>query len=168
MAGCDQLDALRARTQRTALRIEDPYDSRAALYRAAALIAAARHPDTDRVAAALFAVATHEEPPKLEALLGIPARWSGSDIERRNARLRRAAVYIDVPPGRSVRVALAAEWKRFVRQLWPLWRDEFDAPVGCSYLNLLLFEATRFSRGETLSARQIGNILKTPSEIETL
>lgn len=156
---------LRTRTRGRRLREADPFDARAMLYRAATKIAALADPDADRVAAALLAVVDTEEPPALEALLGIPERWAGADIERRNEYLRRVARELDIEPGRSLRDAVHAEWERFAIRLWPQWRDDEEPPPDCSHLHRLLFWATKCSRGKVLQPRQIGSIVG--SAIET-
>lgn len=149
------------------LRVADPYDARAMLYRAARTIAGLADPDADRVAAALLAVVDNEEPPSLDALLGIPIRWGGADLDQRNDYLRRAAREIDIESGRSVRDAVFREWKLFEARLWPQWRDDEEPPLDCSHLHRMLFFATRYSRGRVLQPRQLGSILGESSAIET-
>lgn len=142
------------------LRIGDPFELRALLKRSAAKMAAAGDEDLDRVAAALAAIARADEPPTFEALLGIPPAWRGSDRERRDQLLRRAAHEFEVGrPAPSV-AALHRTWQSFVGRIYPLWRDDPEPPPGASHLHSLLFRATKLNRGAALSLRQVRNVIR--------
>ena len=155
----DPIELLRARTQGKSLRTTDSFDTRAFIYRVVELLASAASDDGDRCAAALLAIVENEEPPEFGSLVGVPARWGGTEISRRDDYLHRAVDELDLQSGESKRVALHKAWNGFAAGLYLRWRDDAAPPEDCSHLHWNLFFATKFNRGKVLSARQLGNIL---------
>lgn len=155
----DPVTELRRRVGARSLRMDDRYDSRARVWRWVVKLAALRDPDLDELGLGVANVFTADEPPKLEAVFGIPERWETTDRDRRDAWLRRASQPLSDRPMREAARELVREWARFHRLLWPVWRDLDDAPLNASDFDRALLYATRYCGGRLLGERQVANVI---------
>lgn len=76
---------------------------------------------------------------------------------QRDRWICEAAKQIPKTSAWTVSDRLADEWDEFItRGPWRLWRDDSDPPADASPLSRCLFYASRYHRGNALSAKQIG------------